>query len=106
MVAQIGSVNGRIAPKFDNEKTPYDFAKDVTAIIKKTTESNHFKDEDKISLIMHSQGGLIGSIWMFQSLMSTEGYGSPEEIEHLDSFITLGSPFWGAKSAQWGHGPR
>lgn len=85
-----------------NEKTPYDFAKDIDLIIKKTTASGKFKDDDKFSLIMHSQGGLIGSIWMFQSLMGTPGYSSPETIKHLDAFITLGSPFWGAKSAQWG----
>jgi len=86
----------------NNEKTPYDFARDVDLVIKRTTASDNFKKEDKISLIMHSQGGLIGSIWMFQSLKSTPGYSTPETIEQLDSFITLGAPFWGAKSAQWG----
>jgi len=87
----------------NNEKTPYDFAKDINLIIQRTTASGKFKKEDKISLIMHSQGGLIGSIWMLQSLMSTPGYGSPDDLEQLDCFITLGSPFWGAKTAQWGH---
>ena len=87
----------------NNEKTPYDFAQDIDLAIRKTTHSPKFKEGDKISLIMHSQGGMIGSIWMFQSLMSTPGYSTPETIEHLDSFITLGSPFWGAKTAQWGN---
>lgn len=86
----------------NNEKTPYDFAKDIDLEIKKVTASGKFKKEDKISLIMHSQGGLIGSIWMFQSLMATPGYSTPKTIEHLDAFITLGTPFWGAKTARWG----
>jgi len=86
----------------NNIKTPYEFAHDIDLVIKRTTASGKFKEEDKISLIMHSQGGLIGSIWIFQSLLSTPGYSTPETIEHLDSFITLGSPFWGAKTAQWG----
>ncbi|MCK5581311.1 MAG: hypothetical protein KAJ18_08570 [Candidatus Omnitrophica bacterium] len=86
----------------NNDKTPYDFAKDVDLQIKRITASAKFKKDDKISLIMHSQGGLIGSIWVFQSLMNTPGYSTPETIAHLDSFITLGTPFWGAKTAQWG----
>jgi len=87
----------------NNEKTPYEFAQDVDLVIRKTTDSERFKEEDKISMIMHSQGGLIGSIWVFQSLMSQPGYNTPETVRHLDAFITLGTPFWGAKSAKWGN---
>lgn len=86
----------------DNEKTSYEFAQDVDLIIKRTTASAKFKDKDKISFIMHSQGGLIGAIWVFRSLMLAPGFSDPETVEHLDAFITLGSPFWGAKTAQWG----
>lgn len=86
----------------NNQKTPYDFAQDISTLINRSTDSPGFKSKDKISLIMHSQGGLVGAIWMFQSLMATAGYSTPRTIERLDSFITLGSPFWGAKTAQWG----
>lgn len=86
----------------NNEKTPYEFAMDVSLVIEEVIAPLNFQKEDRLSLIMHSQGGLIGSIWMFQSLMSTPDFSSPETIEHLDSFITLGSLFWGAKTAQWG----
>ena len=55
----------------NNEKTAYDFAQDVDLMIKRVTTSGKFREDDKISLIMHSQGGLIGSIWMFQSMLST-----------------------------------
>jgi len=86
----------------DNKKTPFDFAQDVGRVIEKATAARKFRKEDKISLIMHSQGGLIGSIWVFQSLMSTPGFSTPATIEHIDSLITLGTPFWGAKTAKWG----
>ncbi len=86
----------------NDNKTPYDFAKDINTIIQKTTASGKFQKQDKISLIMHSQGGLVGSIWLFQSMQSTPGYATPEIIAQVDSFITLATPFWGAKTAQWG----
>jgi len=83
-------------------KTAYDFAQDIAAVINAVADAPDFGPEDKVSLIMHSQGGLIGSVWMFQSLMGQEGFSSPRVLEHLDSFITLGTPFWGAKTAKWG----
>lgn len=86
----------------NNEKAPYEFAQDVDLKIKRVTAEATFKREDKISFIMHSQGGLIGSIWLFQSMLSSPGYSTPEIVKHVDSFITLGTPFWGAKTAQWG----
>ncbi|MCA9401708.1 MAG: hypothetical protein KC713_08780, partial [Candidatus Omnitrophica bacterium] len=87
----------------NNDKTPYDFARDIDLTIKRYTAQADFKAEDKFSMIMHSQGGLVGSIWIFQSMLSSPGYSTPETIKHLDAFITLGTPFWGAKTAQWGH---
>ena len=96
------SVKGIEYDTGNDHKTPYDFAKDINTVIQKTTASGKFKKEDKISLIMHSQGGLVGSIWLFQSMQSTLGYATPDVIEHVDAFITLATPFWGAKTAQWG----
>ena len=87
----------------NDEKAPYDFAKDLAAIVNETTRSIFFNDNDKFSLIMHSQGGLIGSIWLFQSMLDTPEYSPSSSIDHLDAFITLGTPFWGAKVAQWGY---
>lgn len=55
-------------------------------------------DEDRISIVMHSQGGLVGSIWLFRSMQNVEGY-AHDLIDNIDSFITLGTPFWGAKTA-------
>lgn len=85
-----------------DEKSPYDFAKDLAEVINKYVDSPKLKQDDKISLIMHSQGGLIGSIWMFQSARSNPDYSSRKALDYIDAFITLGSPFWGAKTAKWG----
>lgn len=82
-----------------DELSSYDFAKDLAAEINKV----HLKEDDKISLIMHSQGGLVGAIWMFQSLLENPDYSPRKAVEHLDAFITLGTPFWGAKIATWGN---
>ena len=86
----------------NDEKNTFDFAKDINLEIMKVTASGTFKKDDKISLIMHSQGGLVGSIWLFQSISGNKEFVSPQVIEHLDAFITLGTPFWGAKSAELG----
>ncbi|MCA9405454.1 MAG: hypothetical protein KC684_02875 [Candidatus Omnitrophica bacterium] len=86
----------------NDEKMPYDFARDINQEIESVISLGNLKTRDEFSLIMHSQGGLVGSIWIFQSLQSTPGFASPELIKHLDAFITLGTPFWGAKVARWG----
>ncbi|MGE0268962.1 MAG: esterase/lipase family protein [Candidatus Omnitrophota bacterium] len=85
-----------------DEKTSYDFAKDLASEINRLIQSSRFKEDDKFSLIMHSQGGLVGAIWMFQSLLENPEYSPKKAVDHLDAFITLGTPFWGAKIATWG----
>ncbi|MCK4916853.1 MAG: hypothetical protein KAJ79_01375 [Candidatus Omnitrophica bacterium] len=86
----------------DDQKGVYDFAKDINIVIEKSVTKDSFKEDDKFSFITHSQGGLIAAIWLFQSLKSNQGYSNPQIIKYLDVFITLGTPFWGAKSAKWG----
>ncbi|MBU0468063.1 MAG: putative lipase [Candidatus Omnitrophica bacterium] len=86
----------------NDEKNIYDFAKDINLQIIRVTAEGMFQKEDKISFVMHSEGGLIGSVWLFQSLLGNKGFSSSSIIEHIDSFITLGTPFWGSKSAEFG----
>ena len=54
--------------------------------------------EDKFSLVMHSQGGLIGLNFLLKSFMGESHY-HPELKYHLDAFVTMGTPYWGAKIA-------
>ena len=50
---------------------------------------------DKISLVGHSQGGLISYLWFFTGVMNqNEDF---KYIKQVDSMITLGTPFWGSK---------
>ncbi|MCK5394185.1 MAG: hypothetical protein KAI91_07575, partial [Candidatus Omnitrophica bacterium] len=86
----------------DDSKGVYDFAKEINIEIEKFVTKDSFKEDDNFSFIAHSQGGLIAAIWLFHSLKSNQGYSNPQIIRHLDAFITLGTPFWGAKSAKWG----
>ncbi|MCK5214435.1 MAG: hypothetical protein KAR05_03695 [Candidatus Omnitrophica bacterium] len=86
----------------NDEKKPFDFAKDFSRELESLLDRNKgINENDKISLIMHSQGGLIGSIWLFQSLNDNFDF-SPQYVRHLDSFVTLATPFWGAKMALLG----
>lgn len=52
---------------------------------------------DKISLIMHSQGGLVGNLWL--NLVKDA---NPMLYHQVDAFITLSTPHWGAEIANIG----
>ncbi len=85
----------------NDEKTIYDFAQDFNIyisnlLVNKDKHKYRLQQKDKVSLIMHSQGGLIGGIWLIKSLNSGN---NSIIIDHLNSFITLSTPFWGTKSA-------
>lgn len=71
----------------------------LTAFIAdKVRASGGLKTNDKISFIAHSQGGLITTRYLLRSAMGDVRY-HKKYLEHFDSFITLGTPFWGSKIA-------
>jgi len=78
----------------------YDFAmgpQGLGAYIKAQFADRPLTKEDKISLVGHSQGGLVAYMWFFNTVASQgEGY---EYAKQVDSIITLGTPFWGSKIA-------
>lgn len=76
--------------------TTYDFAKDFQDFLSAEKNKSLFP-KDKISLIMHSQGGLVGSLWL-KNFASTDPYLKNQ----ISSFITLSTPFWGADTAHIG----
>lgn len=71
-----------------------DFASDLNVFIDQKMVENNFGENDKISFIMHSQGGIVGSLW----LMKTR-YERPDLYAKMDSFITLSTPYWGSTMA-------
>jgi hypothetical protein len=64
----------------------------------KFKEAGGLNPEDKFSLVMHSQGGLIGFNFLYRAFRGEFSY-HPELPEHLDAFISLATPYWGSKIA-------
>lgn len=78
------------------------FAKEVSEAIKKIVlENGGFLEKDKVSMIMHSQGGIVGTIYLYELFKGNPLFWQ-EPKKHMDSFITLGTPYWGAKVANIG----
>lgn len=75
----------------------YDFSESFDRHIKKRISKGEIAPQDKISLIMHSQGGIVGSLWMNKASQT-----DPEIFAQIDSFITLSTPYWGADMAKLG----
>lgn len=82
--------------KTGSNLTTYDFAKDFQDFLNAEKNKSLFPG-DKISLIMHSQGGLVGSLWL-KNFASQD----PIVMKQISSFITLSTPFWGADIAHVG----
>jgi triacylglycerol esterase/lipase EstA (alpha/beta hydrolase family) len=98
-------------PELDSD----DFAIQLGRYLKKEVFPQLQSEEDRISFVCHSQGGLVTSIWYFHSFMQHKGLRqdhrytgpdarmntsySPEIIPYVDSIVTLGTPFWGSRLA-------
>ncbi|WPU65326.1 esterase/lipase family protein [Peredibacter starrii] len=76
-----------------SDRTPKEFSQDFH----KYVSSFPIAANDKISLVMHSQGGLVGTLWLNHLL--TEKL---ELLKQVDAFVTLSTPFWGANTAHVG----
>jgi pimeloyl-ACP methyl ester carboxylesterase len=53
--------------------------------------------EDKISIIAHSQGGLVGYLWYLKALDGVD-LKQRSYMERVNGFVTLGTPFWGSRT--------
>ena len=76
-----------------SERTPKEFSQDFHKYI----SGYAIAPQDKISLVMHSQGGLVGTLWL-NHLLETKS----ELLKKVDAFVTLSTPFWGANTAHVG----
>ena len=74
----------------------YEFAKDLNTYVFNLLQTEG-TGNDKISLIMHSQGGIVGFLWLKYILDNKISY-----HKNLSSFITLSTPHWGADMAKVG----
>ncbi len=75
----------------------YSFARQFAGHINRYFVSEPLSTSDKVSVVMHAQGGLIGTVWLMGSLMGDPIYSS-EIVPNIDSFITLNTSFWDPKS--------
>lgn len=75
----------------------YDFAGHFHQFVMEKVNAGTISSADKISLIMHSQGGVIGNIWL-----NTIKQIDSNLFSQVDSFITLSTPHWGADMANLG----
>lgn len=83
----------------NSKLSTYDFAQHFAKFLMDKIRSESISRHDKISLVMHSQGGIVGSIWL-NMMKQTH----PEIHSMVDSFITLSTPYWGADMADIGKG--
>lgn len=75
----------------------YDFAKSFYDHVLDKIKSGTISNNDKVSLIMHSQGGIVGNIWLNMIRQTDQVL-----FSQVDAFITLSTPHWGADMANLG----
>lgn len=78
----------------DSRFTTLDFAQSLHKYIEKDLSKVSLSSNDHISLIMHSQGGLVGGQWLDYLKRSKHSY-----LKNIDAFITLSTPYWGSSMA-------
>lgn len=88
-----------VYPTADDDQNTNKFAQGLSQFISKTIAENTQKGEDyRISLITHSQGGIVTMIWYYRTLVKDPNF-QDNNIGKLHTVITLGTPFWGSKLA-------
>ncbi|MFZ3229079.1 MAG: hypothetical protein WA160_02650 [Pseudobdellovibrio sp.] len=87
-----------IYPTGVSEKlSTFDFANLLNQHIESLFHDRPLQPDDKISLLAHSQGGLVSYIWFFSRILNDSL--DQKYMKQVDSIITLGTPFWGSKLA-------
>jgi hypothetical protein len=93
----------------EDSQTVYDFAKQIDAQM--AEKAGQMQEGDKISIMAHSQGGLVSSVWLFKSayeeLHAEKNPNAPRELHsqlfrYVKNFTTLGTPFWGSRLGNLG----
>lgn len=83
--------------KTGSNQTPTEFALDFDQFVTILRNNGSIGPQDKISLVMHSQGGLVGSLWLKLLVLNKS-----DLLPKIDAFITLSTPYWGADAASIG----
>lgn len=81
----------------NSQLSTYDFANHFHQFLMEKVNKEEIRAFDKISLIMHSQGGVVGNLWL-----DLVRQANPALYNQIDAFITLSTPHWGAEIANVG----
>lgn len=91
-------VSNFVYPTGRNEKlSAFDFASALNAHIESLFRDRPLEPNDRISLVGHSQGGIVSYIWFFSRILNDKL--EQKYIKQVDTIMTLGTPFWGSKLA-------
>ncbi len=107
-----------VYPTSNQTLTPNEFAVLLGEFIDQTVVKSGIQKGDKISLISHSQGGLVSLIWYFQAYLQNQkklktAVGMipnhlrdnndfhSEHLDKIDAIISIGTPYWGSKLASF-----
>jgi len=78
----------------DSRLTILDFAKRLAVFLQGIGKT---QDKD-LNLIMHSQGGLVGLTYLYNSYKELKGFDATN-LPRINNFISLSTPFWGSDFA-------
>lgn len=87
-----------------SDKSSYSFAKDLNRFLISHFTRYPLDTDDKFSLVMHSQGGIIGGIWVQFAASLRKGF-STYLLPFLENYVTIETPFWGSRLSEirsWG----
>lgn len=91
-------------PTGSGQYTTYNFAEMLGQQIQSKFADRPISSEDRISIIGHSQGGVIAAIWLILSLSEVNDFYKQQApyAKAIDSMITVSTPFWGSGVANLG----
>lgn len=83
-----------------DDQTTYDFARQIGNQI--VQHIGELRSSDRITLVAHSQGGVVSWIFLLKSLDGDDGFEffKPYAAQ-TEGLMTLGSPIWGSKLADF-----
>lgn len=80
----------------DAVKRTTDFARDLDAALDAKFPGGP-RPGDRLSFVMHSQGGLVGLAWLEHAAVDDDA--SRALLARMDAFVALATPWWGSKVA-------
>ncbi len=81
----------------NDQLTTFDFAQSLDNFLQQQISPETLSSDDQLSLVAHSQGGLVTMLWLYQAFCNHSSL-----LPLIKNVITLATPFWGSKIAELG----